>query len=231
MFASHSPWGWPTSCSAGGSARQSPPEEQTSECRPLWQSASCRRTPCRACTYATQSPASYFWKWLSSLFFGLSWFPSVLPVTYQDSRQSSFKITSNNVVSDLDLLRYDTALSGKSPDVSKEHAAFILRGHVGQEECHIPRSFEMSVTNRQKTQVTPLKTGILGYTAAKSQNAQRWQISVPEHRSNFARNGINVVSWLAAGGSVSARLVGNVIKFYGEKFCVLRCYAVASDCQ
>jgi hypothetical protein len=48
--------------------------------------------------------------WEGQLFLGLSWFSSVP----QDSRQSSCKVTSTNVVSDLDLLRYNVASSGKS---------------------------------------------------------------------------------------------------------------------
>jgi len=129
MLASDSPWAWPTSRSAGVSARQSPPEEQTDECRPLWHSASRRRAQCGACRYTLQNPTFSFRKRLSSLkfhpyavgntrdsvwggqlFLGLSWFPSVP----QDSRQSSCKVTSTSVVSDLDLLRYNAASSGKS---------------------------------------------------------------------------------------------------------------------
>ena len=128
MLASDSPWAWSTRCSAGGSARQNPREEQTSECRSLWHSASRPRTPCGVCRYATQNPAFSFRKRLSSLkfhpcavdnprdsvwqgqlFSGLSWFPSVP----QDSRQSSCKVTSTKEVSDLDLLRYNAASSGK----------------------------------------------------------------------------------------------------------------------
>jgi hypothetical protein len=129
VLASHSPWAWPTSCSAGGSARRSPPEEQRGECRPHWHSASPRRTQCGACRYATHNLAFSFRKRLSSLkfhtcavgnprdsvregqlFLGVSWFPSVP----RDSGQSSCKVTSTSVVSYLDLLRYNAASSGKS---------------------------------------------------------------------------------------------------------------------